>query len=244
MIRVSQQRLKDTFPALFNDGRRSGNRVIDPIGRVSPFFESIYNREDCGEAMKLIVSTLQHTPCQYQSCSGFALNPVLEPYLERLKFATRLGDPFIYDDEVQRYLELMAAFNALQGPRGWDDFPRRPLYPHVHDRGVGLGPRLGLLIREMALRFMPSIASGGDPENVFWHILNHHRLTRNDTALVRRLIEDLRIEEQAALYEFAYWVAAQSGNVVAYKIVKILDGEFADREDVIQCLREMGGFSV
>jgi hypothetical protein len=242
--KVSQQRLRDTFPVLFNDARRSGNRVIDPIHRLSPFFESIYDREECEEAMKLIISTLQHTPCHYPPCPDFAFDPVLESYLDRLKLAFRSGDPYLYDDELQRYLDFMRAFNDLQGPLGRDDFPKRRLYPHIHDRGVGMGPRLDTLIQEMALRFLPSIASGAGPEEIFRHIQNHHRLTGNGTTMVRKLIDDLRIGELEELYEFAYWVAIQTGNMLAHKIVKIIDGEPADREEYIRFLRQIGGLSI
>lgn len=237
--RASPRHLRDTYPVLFNDLRESGNRVLNPIHRLSPFFKSIHDQENCEEAMKLIVSTLRHRSCQYPPCPDFAYDPVLDSWRERLQFATRLGDPVIYEDELQRYLGLFEVFNALQGPRGRNDFPTPRLYPHLHGREVGLGPGLDPLIRKMCLRFLPSIAWGG-PEGVFKHILNHHNATGNDTTMVRRLIEDLRIDEQAELYEFAYLLAISTGNMLAHKIVKILDGELADQREILEWLLHRG----
>jgi hypothetical protein len=195
VMSVSQQRLRDTYPVLFNDGRKSGNRVINPIDRLSPFFQSIYDYENHEEAMKLIMSTLQNTSCQYPPCRDFAFDPVLESYLDNLKLAVQFGDPYIYAQELQRYFDTMEAFNNLQGPRGRDDFTGPRLYPQLHDRGGGLGSRVDTLFQEMALRFIPSIVAGGGPEELFRHILIHHSLTGNGTAMVRRLTDDLRIEE-------------------------------------------------
>lgn len=239
MMKVSQQQLKKTFPVLFNDGRRSGNRVIDPIGRLSPFFESIYDLERCEQGMKLITSTLQNNSCSYPSFYDYVSDPILERYHERLKCAIAIDDPFIHEDALLDYFDLMAAFNALQEPRGRGDFPRRPLYPHVHDRGLGLGPRLDLLFREMALRFMPRIAAAG-PDAVFEHIYHHHRANGNDTLMVRRLIEDLRIEELRELYVYAHLVADFNGSILAHKIIKIINGEPADREEIIRMLQHKG----
>ena len=192
--------------------------------------------------MQLLMSTLQQASCQDPYCPNFTYNPILDPLRNSMELAVRQQDPSLYEATVERYLQLMnsyASLHSLQGPQGGDDFISSQLYPRLHERAIGLGSRIDPFIRGMALRFMPSIVEGGAPA-IFAHIQVHYRITGNDTMMVARLIQDLRHEEQMELYDLAMEQALDYGDILSWKIVKILRDEPIDRAGFVEWMRELG----
>ena len=242
IMRVSQRVLESTYPVFFDALQRSGNQVIDPVRRISPRFTSIFEHALAEEGMELVMSTLEPQSCHDPHCPDFVTPPVLKRLQDRMQYAIRQGDPMIYD-EVVHYLGLMNAFaslHSLQDPHATRDYIASQIYPHRHQKGIGLGPRLDPMIREMALRFMPMIAAAG-PGQIYEHLLNHHRMTGNDTMMLERLIENLRIDEQVGLYLIARHYAMEDGDISSWKILRILEGLPIDRASFRQWIHEMGG---
>jgi hypothetical protein len=159
-----------------------------------------------------------------------------------VKEAALLGDPIMFEAELQRSLQLFDGFAVLAGSLGRNDSLSPRLNPSFRNKG-GLGPGIDLLVRDMALRFMPSFADGG-PAAVFAHIGAIHRLSGNDTQVVRRLIEDLRVDEKRDLLQYLVQYAdllAESGEeLLVFKIIRILESQPADVDEMIAHRRHMG----
>jgi hypothetical protein len=239
---IPQQLLKNTYPVISNALQRSGNRFINPVQRISPRFTSVFEYENAEDAMQLLMSTLQRISCQDPYCPNFTSNPLLDPLRNSMELAVRRQDPLLYEAAVERYLQLMnsyASLHSLQDPQGANDFINSQLYPHLHERAIGLGSRIDPFIRETALRFMPSIVEGG-ASAIFAHIQVHYRITGNDTNMVVKLIQNLRLEEQLELYDLAMEQALDYGDVLSWKIVKILRDEPIDRASFVAWKRELG----
>jgi hypothetical protein len=244
MMTVSQRLLRDTYPAILGDMRSSGNRRFNPIQRASPNSPEEYDQ--LSFAMELLRSTLERKPCLTPLCPQFGRDPIiLDPLVKRLEAAVWSGDPIAYHDEVERTLGLLDAFNRLTKSRGVND-SLCPRYPTSQKRS-GLGPGIQLLMRDVGLRLMPSMAAGGGDmlgmsrgDMIYTYISIIDRLMGNSTGCVRRLVEDLRVDEQDELLNVAFWLANVHDDALAWKIQRIIQGQPADPDEVKAQLRQVG----
>lgn len=229
LMQVSQQHLRDMYPALFSDLRNSRNRTIDPLERVSPFVQSFGELENCEEATVLLRSTL----CDTCTCFSCQSNPILESCLQDLRYAISIGDPLQVDAEIKRSMGLLNAFGEIQGSLRRDSGLRPRWYSCFKWKGLGMSPPVDSLVRGYALRFMPSMID--KPEDIFEFLRTIYLTAGNDIMAVRRLVEDLRTNEKMMLYLFAYPMA-MNGDILGEKIVRILQDQPADITDVLRLL--------
>ena len=233
---VSQRLLREAYPAIFDDMRSSGNRKFNPIQRCSPFINSPLDYEYFAWASELLRSTLQNKLCLSPLCPDFGHDGmVLDSLLKELQDIVREGDPIEVQSGIQQTLEFLEAFSLLTESRRMND-ASCPRYPSSQNRS-GLGPGVQLMMRDVGLRLMPSVVAGGVGA-VYQHISIMDRLMGNNTGGVRRLVEDLRVDEQEDLLVYLQ-PAASDGQFLASKIVKIIQGEPADAEEMMAELRQL-----
>ena len=136
----------------------------------------------------------------------------LEILLRRLKQADEIGDQVVLEGLLD---QTLAFFQNLYPVLGGDSSYCSPTALHI---------------AQMAMRFLPIFATAG--AYYVYNLLEAiHWVTAHDTAILRRLVEDLRPQEAEELKIIGRWQFGDTLDFFAEKLISILHDLPADRRE-------------
>jgi hypothetical protein len=205
---LGQRAIARNWPALLNDFRSSGNRILVPQQRFGRSFKSWGELEMEPHVWEFLARRLAHleVQCPYQYnplISGPGLSNDLLTLLERARDAWMAGDPS-YLEALEYGLRLFNRICEVVGSFG----------------GSGLGSRLYVEIIETARQYAPMVAMV-NLEQLFRLFDSVFIMTERDENTLVILLKTLTPQDQQKLLQVARHILQQEGNILADKIMEL-----------------------
>jgi hypothetical protein len=205
---LGQRAIARNWPALLNEFRSSGNRILVPQERFGRSFKSWGEVEMEPHVWKFLARRLAHleVQCPYHYnplISGPGLSNDLLTLLERVREAWMTGDPS-YLEALDYGLRLFNRICEVIGSFG----------------GGGLGSRLYVEIIETARQYAPMVAMV-NLEQLFGLFESVFIMTERDENTLVILLKTLTPQDQQELLKLAHLYLQQEGNIFADKIMEL-----------------------
>jgi hypothetical protein len=207
---LGQRAIARNWPALLNEFRSSGNRILVPQERFGRSFKSWGELEMEPVVWKFLARRLAHLevqcPCQYHPLiSGPGSDNDLLTLLETARQAWVNGDPSGLE-ALNFGLRLFNRICTVVGSLG----------------GSGLGSRLYLEIIETARQYAPTVAEF-DLEELFRLFESVFIMTERDENTLVVLLKTLPPQYQSGLYSLALEFLQLEGSFLAELIIILFE---------------------